>query len=116
MSDPDAEPTSGVGEQEEVSDDVNQQVTDIEAEIHHGDSEEKEEEEEKEDDDGDEDVDESKPVENNNLDLVIQNEELEPDLEEYHPVISALPPRIIKQEENQVEVSASPAFQCLDEV
>jgi len=116
MSDPDAEPTSGVGEQEEVSDDVNQQVTDVEAEIHHGDSKEQVEEEEKEADDGDEDVDESKPVENNNFDLVIQNEELEPDLEEYHPVISALPPRIIKQEENQVEVSASPAFQCLDEL
>ena len=47
--------------------------------------------------------------------LVDDNVNLEPD-EEYSPAISALPPRIVKQEENQVEVSASPAFQCLDEV
>ena len=30
--------------------------------------------------------------------------------------ISALAPRVGSQEENAVEVSASPAFQCLDEV
>ena len=36
--------------------------------------------------------------------------------EEYTPAIAALPPKVVKQEENQVEVSASPAFQCLDEV
>merc|ERR1711963_118039 len=47
--------------------------------------------------------------------LVDDNVNLEPD-EEYSPAISALPPRIVKQEENQVEVSASPAFQCLDEL
>ena len=35
---------------------------------------------------------------------------------EYTPTISALPPRVMMQEENQVEVSASPAFQCLDDV
>ena len=34
----------------------------------------------------------------------------------YNPPISALPPRVIAQEESQVEVSASPAFQCLDDV
>lgn len=34
----------------------------------------------------------------------------------YAPAISALPPRVIQQEESQVEVSASPAFQCLEEV
>ena len=32
------------------------------------------------------------------------------------PPISALPPRVILQEESQMEVSASPAFQCLDDV
>ncbi|XP_059175835.1 coiled-coil domain-containing protein 146-like [Physella acuta] len=36
--------------------------------------------------------------------------------EEYTEVISALPPKIIKQEESQVEVSSSPAFQCLDQL
>lgn len=30
--------------------------------------------------------------------------------------ISAVPPRVILQEESQIEVSSSPAFQCLDEV
>lgn len=34
----------------------------------------------------------------------------------YAPAISALPPRVIQQEESQVEVSASPAFQCLEEL
>ncbi|CAL1531513.1 unnamed protein product [Lymnaea stagnalis] len=38
------------------------------------------------------------------------------DEEDYQPAIAALPPKIIKQEENQVEVSSSPAFQCLDEL
>lgn len=47
------------------------------------------------------------------LDAVLDNQLLE---EEYTPAISALPPKVVKQEENQVEVSASPAFQCLDEV
>ena len=35
---------------------------------------------------------------------------------EYAPPISALPPRVVHQEEGQIEVSASPAFQCLDDV
>ena len=35
---------------------------------------------------------------------------------DYIPPISALPPRVVLQEESQVEVSASPAFQCLDDV
>ena len=34
----------------------------------------------------------------------------------YAPAISALPPKVVQQEESQVEVSSSPAFQCLDEV
>lgn len=32
------------------------------------------------------------------------------------PAIAPLAPKVILQEEGQVEVSASPAFQCLDEV
>jgi len=39
-----------------------------------------------------------------------------PDSLEYAPAIAALPPKVIHQEESQVEVSASPAFQCLDEL
>ena len=39
-----------------------------------------------------------------------------PDNMEYAAPISAVPPKVIHQEESQVEVSASPAFQCLDEV
>ncbi|XP_041349849.1 coiled-coil domain-containing protein 146-like [Gigantopelta aegis] len=35
---------------------------------------------------------------------------------EYVPPISAQPPKVVKQEDNHVEVSASPAFQCLDEL
>ena len=35
---------------------------------------------------------------------------------DYEAPISALPPKVIPQEESQMEVSASPAFQCLDEV
>jgi len=35
---------------------------------------------------------------------------------EYQPPISAIPPRVILTEESQMEVSASPAFQCLDDV
>lgn len=38
------------------------------------------------------------------------------DAEEYSPPIAALPPKISKQEENQVEISSSPAYQCLEEV
>ena len=38
------------------------------------------------------------------------------DTPEYAPPISAVPPRVIMQEESQMEVSASPAFQCLDDV
>lgn len=38
------------------------------------------------------------------------------DAPEYAPPISAVPPRVIMQEESQMEVSASPAFQCLDDV
>lgn len=34
----------------------------------------------------------------------------------FTPPISAVPPRVVAQEENQMEVSSSPAFQCLDEV
>ena len=35
---------------------------------------------------------------------------------DYSAPISAVPPRVMLQEEGQVEVSASPAFQCLDDV
>lgn len=35
---------------------------------------------------------------------------------EYAAPISAVAPKVVHQEESQVEVSASPAFQCLDEV
>ena len=35
---------------------------------------------------------------------------------EYNAPISALPPRVVPQEESQMEVSSSPAFQCLDDV
>ena len=38
------------------------------------------------------------------------------DDEKYEPAIAPLAPKVILQEESQVEVSASPAFQCLDEV
>lgn len=38
------------------------------------------------------------------------------DDEPYEPAIAPLAPKVILQEEGQVEVSASPAFQCLDEV
>ncbi|XP_030856124.1 coiled-coil domain-containing protein 146 [Strongylocentrotus purpuratus] len=34
----------------------------------------------------------------------------------YEPAIAPLAPKVILQEEGQVEVSASPAFQCLDEL
>lgn len=34
----------------------------------------------------------------------------------FQPPISALPPRVSLMEESQMEVSASPAFQCLDDV
>lgn len=43
-------------------------------------------------------------------------EEGSTDTLEYAAPISAVPPKVIHQEESQVEVSASPAFQCLDEV
>ena len=36
--------------------------------------------------------------------------------QDYAAPISALPPRVVQQEESQMEVSASPAFQCLDDV
>ncbi|XP_041460505.1 coiled-coil domain-containing protein 146-like [Lytechinus variegatus] len=36
--------------------------------------------------------------------------------ESYEPAIAPLAPKVILQEEGQVEVSASPAFQCLDEL
>ena len=39
-----------------------------------------------------------------------------PDSLEYAAPLSAIPPKVIHQEESQAEVSASPAFQCLDEV
>ena len=38
------------------------------------------------------------------------------DAPEYAAPIAAVPPRVIVQEESQMEVSASPAFQCLDDV
>lgn len=38
------------------------------------------------------------------------------DDEPFEPAIAPLAPKVILQEESQVEVSASPAFQCLDEV
>lgn len=34
----------------------------------------------------------------------------------YQPPIHAIPPRVTLTEESQMEVSASPAFQCLDDV
>ena len=43
-------------------------------------------------------------------------EDKEDEVPEYSPPISALPPRVLLQEEGQIEVSASPAFQCLDDV
>lgn len=43
-------------------------------------------------------------------------EESEEEPQKYTQALSALPPRVVQQEESQVEVSASPAFQCLDEV
>lgn len=46
----------------------------------------------------------------------VRDEGASPDALEYAAPISALPPKVIHQEESQVEVSASPAFQCLDEV
>ena len=45
-----------------------------------------------------------------------EEEDQSPDALEYAAPISALPPKVVQQEESQVEVSASPAFQCLDEV
>ncbi|XP_069141238.1 coiled-coil domain-containing protein 146-like [Argopecten irradians] len=45
-----------------------------------------------------------------------EKEEEESPGQKYETVISALPPRVVQQEESQVEVSASPAFQCLDEL
>ena len=45
-----------------------------------------------------------------------EEEEEEEEPLKYAPAISALPPKVIQQEESQVEVSASPAFQCLEEV
>lgn len=45
-----------------------------------------------------------------------EEEDQSPDALEYAAPISALPPKVVQQEESQVEVSASPAFQCLDEL
>ncbi|XP_071082884.1 coiled-coil domain-containing protein 146-like isoform X2 [Haliotis cracherodii] len=42
--------------------------------------------------------------------------EEEEEVSEYVPPIAPLPPKVIKQEESQIEVSSSPAFQCLDEL
>lgn len=44
------------------------------------------------------------------------DEEAENEEVDYSPAIAPLPPRVSKIEESQVEVSASPAFQCLDEL
>ena len=49
-------------------------------------------------------------------DLELKEEEERDDAGRYSPPISAMPPKVVLQEESQVEVSASPAFQCLDEV
>lgn len=38
------------------------------------------------------------------------------DSDDFSPTIVALPPKVMKQEESQIEVSFSPAFQCLEEV
>lgn len=43
-------------------------------------------------------------------------DETEEEPQKYTQPLTALPPRVVQQEESQVEVSASPAFQCLDEV
>ena len=53
----------------------------------------------------------SKVVEGDELSKVEEEEEVD-----YSPAIAPLSPKVLKQEENQVEVSSSPAFQCLDEV
>ncbi|XP_076468743.1 coiled-coil domain-containing protein 146-like [Babylonia areolata] len=45
-----------------------------------------------------------------------KGEEEEEEAMDYTPAIAPLPPRVLKQEESQVEVSSSPAFQCLDEL
>ena len=45
-----------------------------------------------------------------------EKDEEESSPQKYESVISALPPKVVQQEESQVEVSASPAFQTLDEV
>ncbi|XP_046573953.1 LOW QUALITY PROTEIN: coiled-coil domain-containing protein 146-like [Haliotis rubra] len=44
------------------------------------------------------------------------SEREEEEVSEYVPPIAPLPPKVIKQEESQIEVSSSPAFQCLDEL
>ncbi|KAL4226619.1 hypothetical protein ACF0H5_014602 [Mactra antiquata] len=46
----------------------------------------------------------------------VPDTDVSPDALEYAAPISAVPPKVIHQEESQVEVSASPAFQCLDEL
>ena len=48
-------------------------------------------------------------------DVDLPEEEVSPTME-YSAPICAVPPRVMLQEEGQVEVSASPAFQCLDDV
>ncbi|XP_013383517.1 coiled-coil domain-containing protein 146 [Lingula anatina] len=45
-----------------------------------------------------------------------EDEDREEDEQAYTPAISALPPKVVLQEESQMEVSASPAFVCLDEL
>ena len=76
------------GSSGEPGQEVEQEVVDI----NQGD-----EEEEKKEGDGEEEGEEQVPP-------------------EYTPPLSAVPPRVMPQEESQIEVSASPAFQCLDDV
>ena len=45
-----------------------------------------------------------------------ESQPAQPEENAYQPAISAIPPRVTLTEESQMEVSASPAFQCLDDV
>ena len=76
-------------------------------------SEEKELDEEEEylveyDEDGDEEEEEEE--EDYGMELITTG------LLDREPVLSAVPPRVIQHDEGQMEVSTSPAFQCIDDV
>lgn len=79
-------------------------------------ADEMEKDEEKKDKDKEDEDNFDDSEEEGDLDAIDTGFGLIPGGEEYMPAIAALPPKVVKQEENQVEVSASPAFQCLDEL